>query len=329
MSPCRTRSSNSSKHPGVIVQTKSRRSSAEVKAEAEAKKAAKAAKKEQRNTGIRKVTEFEREAMVQEDLTDATPQPPKLASKHGSTDPLDMEDPVSDSMENPTPRPYFISECTTGHDSDSDAVDEPNVNHNMYLPPHESSDELDNLADAETVDSTPVPASKRKKNTSLVTATKQMKLNEAVNPKSKVKKLANIAEDPESKEESVVSKKGWGSRQKGALVVEDAESKEAPLVSKKGRGSRKKGTLVVEDSEPSNMDLPLPPPTKKPKVSAEEKPEVKSTQWGKKEGICEAISAINEGKKVEAAAADVKCHGGTGEVVTKGKNRAVTEQVAM
>jgi hypothetical protein len=213
-----------------------------VKAEADAKEAAKVVKKEKQNAHIRKVAQFKREAMIQEDLMNATPRSPK---KCGTAE--------SDSMENEysMPRPPFISECTTGHDFDSNTVsDEPKVNHDTYLPLDESGDS-DNPADMESIDATPIPASKKKKNTSL-SLVAAIKPSAAIKLKLNPKKLANIAEN--------------------------AESKEEPVVLKKGQGSRKKGTQVVEDSEPSDKDSPLPPPTKKPRVSAEEKPEAKSVQ---------------------------------------------------
>ena len=71
----RTHHSNSSKHPGVPDKPSTRRSSAEVKVAAEAKEAAKKLKMEAQQARIQRVAEFERRAMTNEDLIDATPQP--------------------------------------------------------------------------------------------------------------------------------------------------------------------------------------------------------------------------------------------------------------
>ena len=146
----------------------------------------------------------------------------------------------------------------------------------------------------ETINAMPIPARKRKENA----ATKQTKPNAAGKLNSKAsKQLANIMENPESDEE--------------------------PLVLKKGHGSRKKTLMIVEDLENSDRDLP---PTKKSRFSDGTKQEVKSTQWGKKESIREAISAIHQGQK--AATTDMNNSGmGDSEVVMKekGKVQVVTE----
>jgi hypothetical protein len=264
VSPRRTRSANASKHPAAVLKGKAHRSSAEVQAEAKVKAAAKAAKQEKRNAHIRSVAEFEREAMSKEDAMDATP------------------------------RPNFASgKCSTGrnYDLNSTDVDEPNTDGDTYLPPDGSADDLESEDLAETVDATPVPASKRKKNAAPAAATKKTKPNATGKPKSKASKQLDDIE-------------------------EDSESEEEPLVSKKGPGSMRKGRLIVEDSETSDRDLP---PTKKSRVSDEAKPGAKSTR-GKKESIREAISAINQGH------ADMKGRGGTAEVVVKGKAPGVSEQ---
>jgi hypothetical protein len=70
-----TRSSNSSKHPGLLNKTNSRRTSAEVKAATEAKVAAKKAKEEAHEASIQRVAEFETNARTNEELADATPRP--------------------------------------------------------------------------------------------------------------------------------------------------------------------------------------------------------------------------------------------------------------
>jgi len=102
-----------------------------------------------------------------------------------------------------------------------------------------------------------------------------------------------------------------------ANIAENPESDEEPLVLKKGHGSRKKTPMIVEDSENSDRDLP---PTKKSRFSDGTKQEVKSTQWGKKESIRKAISAIHQGQK--AATTDMNNGGmGDSEVVMKGKGK--------
>lgn len=70
-----TRSSNSSKHPGLANKTTLRRTSVEVKAAAKAKEAAKKAKKEAHEARIHRVAEFESREKTNEEQTDATPRP--------------------------------------------------------------------------------------------------------------------------------------------------------------------------------------------------------------------------------------------------------------
>ena len=112
-----TRSANSSKHPGLANKTTTRRTSAEVKAAAEAKEAAKAAKKEAQNAHIKRVTEFESKARDDEDLIDATPRPNFMP--HGSHADLGTSE-----------------------------ADRPNSDGHTYVPPDESGDELDDVVEA-------------------------------------------------------------------------------------------------------------------------------------------------------------------------------------
>lgn len=70
-----TRSSNSSKHPGLANKGTVRRTSAEVKAAAKAKEAAKNAKKKAHEARIQRVAEFESMAKTNEETMDATPRP--------------------------------------------------------------------------------------------------------------------------------------------------------------------------------------------------------------------------------------------------------------
>jgi len=243
----------------------------------EVKAAAKVAKQEERDAHIRHVTEFERKAMANEDFMDAAPWLNLTLKRSTCGNHLDSEGLVSDGMDNEdltdsTLWPNFATKCSTGLNSDIETseVDRPNPDGDTYVPPDESADDLESDDLAETIDATPIPASKRKKNAAPAAATKQMKPNAAgkLNLKAS-KQLADIVENPESDEE--------------------------PLVLKKGHGSRKKTPMIVEDSENSDRDLP---PTKKSRFSDGTKQEVKSTQQGKKESIHEAISAIHQGQKV-------------------------------
>jgi hypothetical protein len=70
-----TRPANSSKHPGLTNKPTTRRSSAEVQADAKAKEVAKRAKKEAHQNRIKRVADFESNVKANEDLTDATPRP--------------------------------------------------------------------------------------------------------------------------------------------------------------------------------------------------------------------------------------------------------------
>jgi len=57
-SPCRTRSTNTTQHPGQIVKPAKRRTPAEAKAVTEAKEAAKAAKKQAKKDSINRAAEL-------------------------------------------------------------------------------------------------------------------------------------------------------------------------------------------------------------------------------------------------------------------------------
>jgi hypothetical protein len=78
-----TRPGNTSKHPGLPVASTTRRTSAEVKAAARAKEAAKKERKDAEIARIKRVTEFESKAKDNEDITDATPRP--NFAPHGSS----------------------------------------------------------------------------------------------------------------------------------------------------------------------------------------------------------------------------------------------------
>lgn len=136
MSPRRTRASNSSKRPGLLVKPATRRTSADVKAAAEVKAAANAAKKQAKEARIKRVAEFESNAQDHEDLIDATPRPN-----------LTRRDSVPDSD-------------IPGTSED----DGPNPDKHTYTPPDESDDADESEYFAEEVP--PIP--KRKKVTPAV-----------------------------------------------------------------------------------------------------------------------------------------------------------------
>jgi hypothetical protein len=72
-SPCKTRSTNATQCPDLVVKPVKCRTPAEVKAATEAKEAAKEAKKQAKEASINHTAEFENNAMANEDLMDATP----------------------------------------------------------------------------------------------------------------------------------------------------------------------------------------------------------------------------------------------------------------
>ena len=134
MSSCRTRASNSSKHPGLLVKPATRRTSADVKAAAKVKEAANAAKKQAKEAHIKRVAEFESNAQDHEDLIDATPRP-NFTRRDSNPD----------------------SDASLGTSED----DGPNPDKHTYAPPDKSDDsdeseDLDNVAEV-----APIP--KRKK----------------------------------------------------------------------------------------------------------------------------------------------------------------------
>ena len=134
MSSCRTHASNSSKHPGLLVKPATHRTSADVKAAAEVKEAANAAKKQAKEAHIKRVAEFESNAQDHEDLIDATPRP-NFTRRDSNPD----------------------SDASLGTCED----DGPNPDKHTYAPPDKSDDsdeseDLDNVAEV-------TPILKRKK----------------------------------------------------------------------------------------------------------------------------------------------------------------------
>lgn len=71
-----TRAGNKQAHPGITDKGKTRRTTAEVQQEREAKAQAKEAKKAERQRFIKRTAEFEHDEMANEDVVDATPRPP-------------------------------------------------------------------------------------------------------------------------------------------------------------------------------------------------------------------------------------------------------------
>jgi hypothetical protein len=143
-SPRKTRSRNAGQHPGLVIKANKRRTSAEVKAAAEAKQAAKEAKKEAKIASIQRAAKFESAAMGNEDLIDATPRP-NVSSKPNA---LAM-DAASETE----------ARLTT---SDVDMSDGPDLDKHTYIPPDYSTE--DDLVGSEgSAEETPMPSSKKRK----------------------------------------------------------------------------------------------------------------------------------------------------------------------
>lgn len=88
VSPRKTRLKNATQHPGLVNKPATRRTTAEVKAIAQAKQAAKVAKKEAKMASVHRAAAFESTAMAEEDFMDATPRPkfnPRSTSHATST----------------------------------------------------------------------------------------------------------------------------------------------------------------------------------------------------------------------------------------------------
>jgi len=159
MSP---RSADASKHPGLANKTMTHQTSAEVKAAAEAKEAAKVAKKEAQHAHIKCVTEFESNARDNKDLIDATPQP-NIMPRGSHAD--------------------LTASEADGHNSDG----------HTYVPPDESNDELDDVVEA-----TPTPKEKKKATPAPTKATKSIAARK-VGLKA-TKQLAPIAKSSDDKD---------------------------------------------------------------------------------------------------------------------------------
>jgi hypothetical protein len=124
-SPRRTRLKNATQHPGLVAGAVKRRTTAEVKAATTAKQVAKETKKQAKKDSIHHAAAFESDAMVDEDLMDATP------------------------------RPKFNADAS----SDVYASDNGNFQQRTYNPPEDDSTSSES-SDGET---TPIPMSKKRK----------------------------------------------------------------------------------------------------------------------------------------------------------------------
>ena len=256
-----TRASNATKRPGLAIKPAPRRTSEEVKAAANTKKAANAAKKQAQEARIKRVAAFESNARDNEDLIDATPRP------------------------NFTPRDSH-PDSETGLGTSED--DGPNPNKNTYIPPDESDDESDNSVQSAEV--MPVPK-RKKKATPAAAASKVTKPGMAGKASSTAtKQLATITENSDSDSEPLAPKKAQMSSRWGQIEEEtDSDGVNLPLKRWKpkvrGRATETEGSAAVE----SDMEAP---PSKKPKVVQQSMEKMGK----KKESVREAIAAIQQGQ---------------------------------
>lgn len=155
-SPRKTRPKNAKQRPGLVtLPTTKRRTTAEVKADKEAKKAAKEAKTQAKKDGIQRAAAFESAAIVNEDLMDATPRPKFNAGSSSLVTGAEM--------------------AQTEASSDDEMSDKRNLDQNDHNPPEDLAD--NDLTDSEgCVEQTPI--SKKRK----------LALNVVDNPAAKVHK---------------------------------------------------------------------------------------------------------------------------------------------
>ncbi|KIM71183.1 hypothetical protein PILCRDRAFT_93990, partial [Piloderma croceum F 1598] len=147
-SPHKTRSTNATQHPGLVVKSSTRQTPAEVKAANEAKEAAKEAKRQAKEASINRATEFESNAMANEDFLDATPQP------------------------NFNPRASTPTKTETSNDIEMS--DGPEFDNNPYIPPEDPTED-DTMGSEGSAEETPIPLSKKRK-TAATTALKWVAL---------------------------------------------------------------------------------------------------------------------------------------------------------
>ena len=291
-----TRSSNSSKHPGLANKTTTRRTSAEVKAAAKAKEAAKVAKKEAQQARIKRVAEFESEARDNEDLIDATPRP------------------------NFVPRGSHPNSDTGLETSE---VDGPNSDGHMYIPADESDDASDDFI--KSAEATPVPK-RTKKGTPAAAATKATKPGTAGKVGAKAnKQLATIAENSDDETSPPLSKKArMSSRSELIMEGTDSDGVDPPLKhwKPKGRGH----ATETEGSAAAESDMDVPPSKKRKLVRDVDMEQEVTEKLGKKkkESVREAIAAIQQGQRVASADSNSRqASEKRGEVAVKEKARAV------
>jgi hypothetical protein len=154
-SPCKTRLTNATQRPGLVVKPAKRRTPAEVKAATEAKEVAKEAKKQAKEASINCAAEFKNNAITNKDLVDATPRP------------------------NFNPRPSTStetgSETETSHDIDMS--DRLNFDNHTHVPPEDPTED-DTMGSEDFAEETPIPLSKKRKGatTEATKATKHVAL---------------------------------------------------------------------------------------------------------------------------------------------------------
>jgi len=271
-SPRKTRSTNATQRPGLVVKPAKRRTPAEVKAATEAKEAAKEAKKQAKEASINRAAEFENNAMANEDLMDATPQP------------------------NFNPRPSTptetASETETSHDIEMS--DRPNFDNHTYVPPEDPTE--DDTMGSEDFAETPIPLSKKRKGatTEATKATKRVGLTRSF-------AIADLAAEaplkrgqPKSRDDQQRQPKSKAADDdtSPANIMDDSatESDDQPPPTKKARG-KKTAEQSVEIIDHSAAKSNGAPSSKKAKAKVVEDVEAKKMKK-KKESIRDAIEAV-------------------------------------
>jgi hypothetical protein len=183
-----------------------------VKAEAKAKAAAKAVKKQGKQDQIEGVAGFKTEAMANEDLLDATPQP------------------------------NFAPRSRTRVESEDLEVDEPNADGCTHVPGEtDPDDESDD--DTRSAEAMPIPPRKKKQ----APAVAPTKASKPVPARKVSKKLDTIAESSEDESEPPLSKVRLKKR---AMVVEDTDEELLSKKSKVKVKATKYQEMASFESEP-------------------------------------------------------------------------------
>jgi hypothetical protein len=186
-----------------------------------------------------------------------------------------------------TPRPNF---APRGRHPDSDAGlgtsedDVSNPNKHTYIPPDRSGDESDNCIQSAEV--MPIPKGKKKATLAGIaqkvgsTATEQ---------------LSTIAENSEGDSEPLRMKRGkTASARWGQPILEETDSDGAPPPFRNWKPTTRRRAAETEDSESDEV-----PPSKKPKVMEKAVERESMEKPGKKkQGIREAIAAVQRGQGV-------------------------------